>query len=105
MSQEPLHPDSPPREGWYWKFGQPRDRSRPLASRPKLPVHVWLYEWRDDVGDLLDDVKHMVTIGSTTRPVEQDEWLHIAKHPITKEEYDELLTNGNWRDFNAPSPE
>lgn len=104
MNPEPLHPDSPPREGYYWKFGTARDSNRPLASRPIIPVRVWWYELRDEVGDLLDDVKPMATFGDTSRTIDQDEWLHLAKHPISEDEYLDLYENGNWRDFTMHMP-
>lgn len=94
---EPLHTDSEPRDGWYFMFGPPRDPAKPMGSRPKIPVKIWTVEDRDEAGDLIDDVRQYVMAGDELISLTQEEWLFLARRPITEEEYNALFITGDWK--------
>lgn len=94
---EPIHTTTPPRDGWYFVFGKPRDPNKPMASRPKVPVRIWTVEERDEAGDLIDDVRQYVKVGNDLRVLTQEEWLFVARRPISQEEYEALFIMGDWQ--------
>lgn len=101
MSQEPLHPNSQPRDGWYWVYGKAPDPKKPRTNRPMVPVRVWTVEHRDpETGALIDDQRQWIQFGSKVMPVNdrtQHDWLFAAKHPISQEEYEALYITGDWK--------
>ena len=94
---EPLHTDTPPQDGHYMKFGAPRDPAKPMGSRPKVPVRIWTVEDRDEVGDLMDDVRQYIMAGDELVSLTQEEWLFLARRPISQEEYESLYITGDWK--------
>ena len=93
----PLHTDTQPIDGWYFMFGPPRDPDKPMGSRPKIPVRIWTVEDRDEVGELMDDVRQYIQAGDELVTLTQDEWLFLARRPISEGEYRALLIGGEWK--------
>lgn len=93
---EPLHTDSPPRDGFYFKFGAPRDTDKPMGSRPKIPVRIWTVETRDEVGEKIDVDRQYVKVGNELVSLSQEDWLFLARYPISEAEYEALFITGNW---------
>ncbi len=86
---EPLHPDSQPRDGWYWVYGKAPDPKKPRTNRPQVPVRVWTVEHRQ-----------WVQFGNNIFPVNdrtQHDWLFAAKHPISEEDYEAIYITGDWK--------
>lgn len=94
---EPIHTDSEPRDGHYFMFGPPRDPAKPMGSRPKIPVKIWTVEDRDEVGDLMDDVRQYVQVGDELVTLTQNDWLFLARRPISQEEYEAMYIMGDWK--------
>jgi hypothetical protein len=94
---EPLYTDSPPRDGHYFMFGEPRDSAKRMGSRPKIPVRIWTVEERDEAGDLIDDVRQYIMAGDELVSLTQEEWLFLARRPISQEEYEALFITGDWK--------
>jgi len=94
---EPLHTDSPPRDGWYFKFGAPRDPAKPMGSRPKIPVRIWTVETLDEVGEKIDVDRQYVQMGDELVSLSQEDWLFLARYPISQEEYEAIFIMGDWK--------
>ncbi len=94
---EPLHTDSQPRDGFYFMYGKPRDPAKPRASRPKIPIRIWTHAPRDEVGDLIDDVRQYVKIGTEVVAITQNDWMYIASNPISETEYTDMYITGDWQ--------
>lgn len=94
---EPLHVDSEPRDGWYFVYSKPTDINHPYKTRHKIPVRIWTHAPRDEAGDLIDDVRQYVLMGNELVVLSQDDWLYVAKHPISEEDYTTLFITGDWK--------
>ena len=94
---EPIHTDTPPKDGFYMMFGPARDPNKPKGSRPKIPVKIWTVEERDEVGDLMDDVRQYIMAGDELVSLTQEEWLFLARRPISQEEYEAIYITGDWK--------
>lgn len=94
---EPMHTDTPPRDGWYFKFGPARDPAKPMGSRPKVPVRIWTVETRDEVGEKIDADRQYVQMGDELVSLTQEDWLFLARYPISEEDYEALYIMGDWK--------
>ena len=94
---EPLHVNSPPRDGWYFSFGPPRDPARPMGSRPRIPVRIWTETTVDETGDRIDDDRQYVMAGDELIALTQDEWLFLARRPISEDDFNALYIGGDWK--------
>lgn len=92
----PIHTDTDPIDGYYLMFGPARDPAKPMGSRPKVPVKIWTEETRDEVGEKIDVDRQYIQVGRELRTLTQEEWLFLAKRPISKDEYEAIYIAGDW---------
>lgn len=97
IDAEPLHVNSDPRDGWYYRFGPPRDPAKPMGSRPKMPVRIWTVVTVDETGDRIDNDVQYVMEGDQLISLTQDDWLFLARRPISEDEYNALYLLGDWK--------
>jgi hypothetical protein len=81
----PIHEDTPPQAGWYMRRLVPRG--------PFVPARIYLEEYRDEVGELLCDVVYCCEVNGR-REDAFDQWLYLAKYPISRDRYQEMINEG-----------
>lgn len=70
--------DPTPECGWY--------KRRLVKGGIFVPARIWMEQTVDDAGELVEDERLMCEVNGNYCDADE-EWLHLANHPITEAEY------------------